>query len=85
MVEEEQKKHRDFEHNGINYRVLRPTVKQQQAANRLRSKTFNEALSNGDILRDQLDSELRKRGEWNDEREADYQLLREEIVNMSYL
>ena len=79
MAPEESNVKRTFEYNGIKYAVNRPSVKQQQAANKLRSKTFNEALRNGDLLRDQLDSELRKRGDWNDDREADYQRLRKEV------
>ena len=67
MAKEEEKKERSFEHNGIKYKVRRPSVEESQAANQLRSKTFNQALKNGDILRDQLDSELRKRGDWNDD------------------
>ena len=81
MATEEENVKRVFEHNGIKYAVTRPTVKQQQEANKLRSKTFNEALRNGDLLRDQLDSELRKRGDWNDDREARYQGLRKEVLD----
>ena len=81
MATEEENVKRVFEHNGIKYAVTRPTVKQQQEANKLRSKTFNEALRNGDLLRDQLDSELRKRGDWNDDREAGYQSLRKEVLD----
>ena len=81
MAKEEENVKRVFEHNGIKYAVTRPTVKQQQEANKLRSKTFNEALRNGDLLRDQLDSELRKRGDWNDDREARYQGLRKGVLD----
>ena len=81
MAKEEENVKRVFEFNGIKYAVNRPTVTQQQDANKLRSKTFNDALRNGDLLRDQLDSELRKRGDWNDDREADYQRLRKEVVD----
>ena len=81
MATEEENVKRVFEHSGIKYAVTRPTVKQQQEANKLRSKTFNEALRNGDLLRDQLDSELRKRGDWNDDREAGYQSLRKEVLD----
>ena len=81
MAKEEENVKRVFERNGIKYTVLRPTVKQQQEANKLRSKTFNEALRNGDLLRDQLDSELRKRGDWNDDREIKYQSLRKDVLD----
>jgi len=81
MATEEEKKERSFEYNGLKYKVRRPSVEESQAANQLRSKTFNQALKNGDILRDQLDSELRKRGDWNDDRELTYQGLRKEILD----
>ena len=77
----EEQKTRSFEHNGIKYMVRRPSVEESQEANQLRSKTFNQALKNGDILIDQLDSELRKRGDWNDDRELTYQGLRKEILD----
>ena len=76
----EEKKARSFEHGGTKYLLLRPSVKQQQQANKIRSQTFNEALANGDLLRDQLDAALRKKGEWNNDREQEYQTLREEII-----
>ena len=47
MPQEEEKKERSFEHNGIKYKVRRPSVEESQAANQLRSKTFNQALKNG--------------------------------------
>ena len=85
MAKEEENVKRVFENNGIKYAVTRPTVKQQQDANKLRSKTFNDALRSGDFLREQLDSELRKRGDWNDDREATYQGLRKEVLDLSLI
>tara|TARA_R100000306_G_C4357345_1_gene133461 strand:+ start:307 stop:1197 length:891 start_codon:yes stop_codon:yes gene_type:complete len=81
MAKEEENVKRTFEYGSIKYAVTRPTVKQQQDANKLRSKTFNDALRSGDFLREQLDSELRKRGDWNDDREATYQGLRKEVLD----
>jgi len=62
---------RDFEYGGVKYAVKRPSPDTIKRANALRSKTFNEALQRGDLLRDQLDTELRKRELWNDQREDD--------------
>ena len=72
---------REFEYGGVNYAVKRPSPDTIKRSNALRSKTFNEALQRGDLLRDQLDSELRKRELWNDQREEDYQGLRQDIVD----
>ena len=72
---------RDFEVGGIGYAVRRPKINEVRKANEMRSSTFNEALSRGDLLREQLDSELRKRSLWNDNREEEYQRLRTEILD----
>tara|TARA_Y100000593_G_scaffold94480_1_gene193782 strand:+ start:1541 stop:2515 length:975 start_codon:yes stop_codon:yes gene_type:complete len=72
---------REFEYGGVHYAVKRPSPETIKRANALRSKTFNEALQRGDLLRDQLDSELRKRELWNDQREEEYQGLRKGIVD----
>jgi hypothetical protein len=72
---------RTFEVDGTEYAVRIPKVQDIKEANELRSKTFNEALGRGDMLRDQLESELRKRELWNDNREMEYQTLRREVLD----
>lgn len=72
---------REFTVDGVEYAVRRPKITEIRNANEQRSKTFNEALSRGDMLREQLDSELRKRSLWNDSREDEYQGLRKEILD----
>jgi len=75
---------RTFEIDGTTYAVRIPKVQDIKEANELRSRTFNEALSRGDLLRDQLESELRKRSLWNDNREMEYQTLRREVLDGEY-
>ena len=75
---------RTFEIDGTTYAVRIPKVQDIKEANELRSRTFNEALSRGDLLRDQLESELRKRSLWNDHREMEYQTLRKEVLDGEY-
>ena len=75
---------RTFEVNETTYAVRIPKVQDIKEANELRSRTFNEALSRGDLLRDQLESELRKRSLWNDDREMEYQTLRKEVLDGEY-
>jgi len=84
MNEKENKNSRSFGVNGAKYKVRRPTFKEIVDANEARSKTFNESLKRGDMLRDQLDAELRKRELWNDDREARYQSLRQTIIDGEY-
>ena len=75
---------RIFEVDGTKYAVRRPTMQELTKANEIRRKTFNEELAAGTMLRDQLDEELRKRKLWSDDREARYQLLRQEVVDGEY-
>ena len=72
---------RSFEYRDKKYAVRRPRVEDVKQANELRAKTFNQALQEGDLLRDQLDNELRKRELWNDEREDQYQGLRKKVID----
>ena len=75
------KEKRPFDIDGVTYAVRRPKVEDVKQANELRAKTFNDALQDGDLLRDQLDNELRKRELWNDDREAQYQSLRKKVID----
>ena len=72
---------RSFEVDGKKYAVRVPTVEEIKEANEIRARSFNEALSRGDLLRDQLEGELRKRKLWNDEQEQEYQTLRQEVLD----
>ena len=75
---------RTFEVDGTQYAVRVPTVTEIKEANEMRAKTFNDSLGRGDLLRDQLESELRKRELWNDNREMEYQTLRREVLDGEY-
>lgn len=72
---------RTFDFGGSEYAVRVPKVDEIKGANEIRAKTFNESLTRGDLLRDQLEGELRKRKLWNDDREQEYQTLRQEVLN----
>ena len=78
------KQKQDFEVNGKTYAVRRPKVEEIRKANEVRSKAFNEALQRGDMLREQLESELRKRKLWSDSREKTYQALRKKVLDGEY-
>lgn len=75
---------RVFEVGGVKYAVIRPNIEKLTAANKLRRETFNSELQVGSLIRDQLEEELRKRSLWSDDREARYQQLRKEVVDMEY-
>lgn len=78
------KQKQEFEVNGKMYAVRRPKVEEIRKANEVRSKAFNEALQRGDMLREQLESELRKRKLWSDSREETYQALRKTVLDGEY-
>jgi len=80
----EDNKKRSFEVEGKMYAVRIPTVDEIKRANETRAKAFNDALGRGDLLRDQLEGELRKRKLWNDNREIEYQTLRKEVLDGEY-
>lgn len=73
-----------FEYVEKEFAVILPNYKILEEANKIRSKVFNESLESGDLLRDQLDNELRKRGLWNDSRQMEYDTLRKEILDREY-
>ena len=78
------KQKQEFEVNDKMYAVRRPKVEEIRKANEVRSKAFNEALQRGDMLREQLESELRKRKLWSDSREKTYQALRKKVLDGEY-
>lgn len=81
---EEQEPKRVFEVDGKEYAVRRPTMQELVKANELHRETFQRELSNNTLLRRELEDELRKRKLWSDDREAEYQRLRQEIVDGEY-
>tara|TARA_R110000824_G_scaffold98613_1_gene235211 strand:- start:4936 stop:5847 length:912 start_codon:yes stop_codon:yes gene_type:complete len=81
MAEDTDTKKRRFNILDKTYAVRMPTVDEIKQANEARATAFNEALNRGDLLRDQLEGELRKRKLWNDDREREYQTLRQEVLD----
>ena len=74
---------RTFEVDGKKYKVVKPTLEVLNEATKLRSRTFNEALQAGDMLREQLEDQLKKRNLWNDDLEIEYQTLRKEVFRLT--
>lgn len=74
---------RVFEMDGVQYKVIKPKLDVINEAAKIRSRIFNESLQAGDMLRDQLEDQLRKRNLWNDELEIEYQTLRKEVVRLT--
>lgn len=75
---------RTFTVQGVEYAVVEPTNEIQMGADEERRKVFNQELSGGSLLREQLEGELRKRKLWNDQRQMEYDTLRKEVIDYEY-
>jgi len=62
------------------FAVIRPNVQLQNEAIKLREKVWNEAFQEGNLLRRQLDDELKKRKLWNNQLQAEYDTLQFEVI-----
>jgi hypothetical protein len=63
------------------FKVYMPNVHQQREAQKVRNTVFQEALLSKAILKAQLNTIMRDRGLWNDEKEAQYNTLAQEICD----
>ena len=62
------------------FAVIRPNIQLQTEANKLREKVWNEAFQEGNLLRRQLDDELKNRKLWNAQLQAEYDELQFEVI-----
>ena len=62
------------------FAVVRPTIQLQNEATKLREKIWNETFQEGNLLRRQLDDELKKRKLWNNQLQAEYDALQLEVI-----
>jgi hypothetical protein len=62
------------------FAVIRPSIQLQNEATKLREKVWNEAFQEGNLLRRQLDDELKKRKLWNNQLQAEYDTLQFEVI-----
>lgn len=60
--------------------ALRPNYKTKQRATLVYNKAFREAVEAGSIVRQKLDSVLRKQDLWDDDKEAQYKELRARLL-----
>lgn len=62
------------------YAVIVPSLKVQLEANKVRSQTFNRLLKDGVMLREELEKILKERNIWDDEKQAEFNLLKAEVL-----
>jgi hypothetical protein len=68
-----------FSHDGKEYFVRKPTVKDNNKAQEEANKAFKSAVHSGALLRSELDDELKKRKLWSDEKEAEFLELKKAL------
>jgi hypothetical protein len=66
----------------VTFKVYEPKVAEYKVAMKARNEAFVEALGAKAPLRGQINTLLRKRGEWDDERETQYNDLAKDLLAM---
>ena len=62
------------------FAVVKPNVEVLKEANKIRSQVWNRAFEEGNLLRRQLDDELKNRNLWNNKLQSEYDLLQSEVI-----
>lgn len=62
------------------FAVVKPSVEVLKEANKIRSQVWNRAFEEGNLLRRQLDDELKNRNLWNNKLQSEYDLLQSEVI-----
>lgn len=73
-----------FTVDGKDYFIKRSNDSVATAAQRVYAKSFAEAVTDGALLRQTLDSHMRKQGLWSDEKEGEYKQLAKEVADLEY-
>lgn len=63
------------------FKISEATLQQQNEATKVYNRTFRDALESGALLRNKLEDYMRNQGMWNDEKQADLELLQKEILD----
>jgi hypothetical protein len=73
-------KTKDKDGKDLELAILTPSAQVKQKAQMIRARTWADAVKNGVIMREVLDTHLRKQGLWDDEREAEYRRIRDALL-----
>ena len=63
------------------FKISEATLQQQNEATKVYNRAFRDALESGALLRNKLEDYMRSQGMWNDEKQADLELLQKEILD----
>ena len=63
------------------FKISAATLQQQTEATKVYNRAFRDALESGALLRNKLEDYMRNQGMWNDEKQADLELMQKEILD----
>ena len=63
------------------FKISEATLQQQNEATKVYNRAFRDALESGALLRNKLEDYMRSQGMWNDEKQANLELLQKEILD----
>ena len=63
------------------FKISEATLQQQNEATKVYNRAFRDALESGSLLRNKLEDYMRNQGMWNDEKQADLELMQKEILD----
>ena len=63
------------------FSITEVTLQQQNEATKVYNRAFRDALESGALLRNKLEDYMRNQGLWNDDKQADLELLQKEILD----
>ena len=63
------------------FKISEATLQQQNEATKVYNRAFRDALESGALLRNKLEDYMRSQGMWNDEKQADLEILQKEILD----
>lgn len=73
-------KTKDKDGKDLELAILTPSAQVKQRAQVIRARTWGDAVKNDVIMREVLDTYLRKQGLWDDAREAEYRRIRDALL-----
>jgi hypothetical protein len=74
-------KTKDKDGNDLELAILTPSAQVKQKAQVIRARTWADAVKHDVIMREVLDTYLRKQGLWDDAREAEYRRIRDALLD----
>ena len=63
------------------FKISEATLQQQNEATKVYNRALRDALESGALLRNKLEDYMRNQGMWNDEKQADLELMQKEILD----